>query len=60
MLEEGLEHGSEVEGEEKEGRTLLSIAVDLANYLYRLSKTKRKEGQEGKGMQRKAKECEGM
>ena len=39
-------------GEGKEGGTLLLILVDLANYLYKLSKAKRKEGQ---GMQRKAK-----
>ena len=62
-LEEGLGHEGEVRGEVKEGRTLLLISVDLANHLYKLSKAKRKEGQEAKeceGRPRKAKECEGM
>ena len=44
MLGESLGHGSKVEGEGKEGRTPLLISVDLASYLYRLEKVKRKEG----------------
>ena len=44
-------------GEGKEGGTPLSILVDLATYLYRLSKAKRKESQ---GMRRNVKECEGV
>ena len=42
-------------GEEKEGRTPLFIIVDLATYLYRLGKAKRKESQ---GMRRDVKECD--
>ena len=45
MLEEGLGHESEVRGGGKEGRTPLLILVDLATYLYRLGKAKRKESQ---------------
>ena len=41
--------------EGKEGRTPLSILVDLATYLYRLDKAKRKESQR---MRRKVKECD--
>ena len=48
-LEEDLGHGGKVRGEGKEGGTPLSISVDLATYLYRLGKAKRKESQ-----------CEGM
>ena len=56
-LEEDLGHEGEVKGEGKEGRTPLSILVDLATYLYRLGKAKRKESQ---GMRRDVKECEGV
>ena len=44
-----------MKGEGKEGRTPLSILVDLATYLYRLGKAKRKESQ---GMRRDVKECD--
>ena len=44
-------------GEGKEGGTPLSILVDLATYLYRLGKAKRKESQ---GKPRDVKECEGV
>ena len=54
-LEEGLGHEGEVKGEGKEGRTPLSILVDLATYLYKLGKAKRKESQE---MRRDVKECD--
>ena len=55
-LEEDLGHEGEVRGEGKEGGTPLSILVDLATYLYRLCKAKRKESQ---GKPRDVKECEG-
>ena len=55
MLEESLGHEGKVKGEGKEGRTPLSISVDLATYLYRLGKAKRRESQ---GMQRDVKECD--
>ena len=55
MLEDNLGHGSEVRGEGKEGRTLLLILVDLATYLYKLGKAKRKESQ---GIRRDVKECD--
>ena len=55
-LEEDLGHEGEVKGEGKEGSTLLLILVDLATYLYKLGKAKRKESQE---MRRDVKECEG-
>ena len=54
-LEEDLGHEGEVRGEGKEGGTPLSISVDLATYLYRLGKAKRKESQ---GMRRGVKECD--
>ena len=56
-LEESSGHEGEVRGEGKEGRTPLSILVDLATYLYKLGKAKRKESQE---MRRDVKECEGV
>ena len=54
-LEEDLGHEGEVRGEGKEGRTPLLILVDLATYLYKLGKAKRKESQE---MRRDVKECD--
>ena len=54
-LEEDLGHEGEVRGEGKEGGTPLSIQVDLATYLYKLGKAKRKESQE---MRRDVKECD--
>ena len=55
-LEEDLGHEGEVRGEGKEEGTPLLIQVDLATYLYRLVKAKRKESQ---GKRRDVKECEG-